>query len=64
LDPRSRIQVRLYLALQRRQTVMQARVVRSLDGQIGIEWCDFTPAGVRELVRAASVVSARAAGFR
>jgi hypothetical protein len=35
----------------RRQGILQAHVIRRFNADVGIEWCDFAPGAVKELLR-------------
>jgi hypothetical protein len=34
-----------------RQAILQAHVVRKVNADVGIEWCEFAPGAVKELLR-------------
>lgn len=52
----SRIEVTLELpAPQPGDAVIAAHVARKVNGEVGIEWCQFAPNAVKDLLRAPSV---------
>jgi hypothetical protein len=47
----SLIEVRIDLSSLSRVAVLSAHISRKLDRGVGIEWCEFAPAIVKELIR-------------
>ena len=51
----SRIEVTLELPSPLGDAVIAAHVARRVNGEVGIEWCQFAPNAVKDLLRAPSV---------
>jgi hypothetical protein len=46
------IEIRMRLPTpSQRDAILKAHVIRKINAEVGVEWCDFAPSAVKELLR-------------